>query len=363
MGLRRRQLLQLAAAGLGSAGLARLGLGSAGLGSAGLGLLNGDRSLAAGRLPAPAGSPPGRSELRIGLISDLNSSYGSTTYIPQVGQGLRQLLALQPALVVCGGDMVAGQKRGLSDGRLDAMWQAFAQQVLAPVRQAGLPFLPALGNHDASPGFHADRQAARRFWGPRRQALGLTFADPADFPFHYSALQNEVFWLVWDASSSRIPSEQLNWARQQLASPAARQARLRLVLGHLPLFGISQGRDRPGEMLEQAAAVQQLLEAGRVQAYISGHQHAWYSSRRGQLDLIQLGALGSGPRRLLQGGSAPQQTFTTLDLDWSNGVLRETTHAAATGAPLAWSSQPASLRGRSATLHRNTQERSIRSNR
>jgi len=254
---------------------------------------------------------------------------------------------------------VAGQKRGLSAERLDAMWDAFAQQVLAPVRQAGLSFLPALGNHDASPGFSADREAARRFWTPRRQALGLRFVDPGDFPFHYSALQNEVFWLVWDASSSRIPPAQLSWARQQLTSPAARQARLRLVVGHLPLFGISQGRDRPGEVLDQAAAVQQLLDAGRVQAYISGHQHAWYSSRRGQLDLIQLGALGSGPRRLLQGDAAPLQTFTTLDINWPNGLLRETTYAAATGTPLAWSRLPASLSGRAATLNRNTQQRSI----
>lgn len=335
MRLHRRQLLQLAAAGTSSAGLWLLGQNR-----------------------APAAPRPG-GDLRIGLISDLNSSYGSTTYIPQVGQGLRQLLALKPALVVCAGDMVAGQKRGLSAERLDAMWDAFAQQVLAPVRQAGLPFLPALGNHDASPGFSADREAARRFWTPRRQALGLRFVDPGDFPFHYSALQNEVFWLVWDASSSRIPPAQLSWARQQLASPAAQQARLRLVVGHLPLFGISQGRDRPGEMLEQAAAVQQLLEAGRVQAYISGHQHAWYSSRRGQLDLIQLGAMGSGPRRLLQGDAAPLQTFTTLDIHWPKELLRETTYAAATGTPLAWSRLPASLSGRAATLNRNTQQRSI----
>ena len=335
MRLPRRKLLQLAAAGAGSTGLWLLG-----------------------QCDPPAEARPA-GDLRIGLISDLNSRYGSTSYIPQVGQGLRQLLALKPALVVCAGDMVAGQKADLGAARLDAMWEAFARQVLTPVRQAGLPFLPALGNHDASPGFAADRQAARRFWTPRQQALGLRFVDPGDFPFHYSALQNDVFWLVWDASSSRVPPSQLVWAHQQLAGPAARHARLRLVVGHLPLVGISLGRDRPGEVLEQVAAVQQLLEDGRVQAYISGHQHAWYSSRRGQLDLIQLGALGSGPRQLLQGDSAPQQTFTTLDIDWSAGLLLETTYAATSGTPLAWSSLPATLTSRSATLRRNAQQRSI----
>ena len=337
MPLRRRQLLQLAAAAAGS----------------GAGWLLGQRQQAS----AAASSSP---DLRLGLISDLNSSYGSTTYIPQVSRGLQQQLALQPALVVCAGDMVAGQKRGLSASQLDGMWESFARTVLAPVRQAGVPFLPAVGNHDGSPGFAADRAAVRRFWTPRLQALGLRFVDAGDFPFHYSALQNDVFWLVWDASSGRIPSSQLSWARQQLASPEARQARLRLVVGHLPLVGVSQGRDRAGETLDQAAAVQSLLEQGRVQAYISGHQHAWFPARRGQLDLIHLGAMGSGPRRLLQGSIPPQQTYTTLDINWRENSLVETTYAVASGQPVAWSRLPATLMGRTGGLNRNVQARSIR---
>ncbi|MDA0728001.1 MAG: metallophosphoesterase [Cyanobacteria bacterium] len=338
MALRRRQLLQLAAAGAGSAAWWLLGQ----------------------QQQASTAAPNSTPDLRIGLISDLNSSYGSTTYVPQISQGLQQLLALKPALVVCAGDMVAGQKRGLSAGQLDAMWESFARTVLAPIRQAGLPFLPAVGNHDGSPGFEADRAAVRRFWTPRRQALGLRFVDAGDFPFHYSALQNDVFWLVWDASSGRIPASQLSWARQQLASPAARQARLRLVVGHLPLVGVSQGRDRAGETLDQAAAVQSLLEQGRVQAYISGHQHAWFPARRGQLDLIHLGAMGSGPRRLLQGAIPPQQTYTTLDINWPENSLVETTYAVASGQPVAWSRLPATLMGRAGSLNRNVQARSIR---
>jgi hypothetical protein len=337
MPLRRRRLLQLAAAGAGSGAWWLLG-----------------------RHGAAAAAPPSAPDLRLGLISDLNSSYGATTYIPQVGQGLRQLLALKPALLVCAGDMVAGQKQGLSAGQLDAMWEGFERTVLTPVRQAGVPFLPAVGNHDGSPGYEADRAAVRRFWMPRRQRLGLRFVDAGDFPFHYSALQNDVFWLVWDASSSRIPASQLSWARRQLASPEARAARLRLVVGHLPLAGVSQGRDRPGEVIDQAAVVQSLLEAGRVQAYISGHQHAWFPARRGQLDLIQLGAMGSGPRRLLQGEIPPQQTYTTLEIDWGGDTLKETTYAVASGRPVAWSQLPANLPGRTGGLSRNAQQRSIR---
>jgi len=338
MPLSRRQLLKAALGG---------GLGAAGLW---MGVEHQN----------PMARAADRGDLHIGLISDLNSRYGSTSYIPQVGQGLRQLLGQHPQLLVCAGDMIAGQKRGLSSRQLDAMWDAFARQVLQPVRQAGVSFLPAVGNHDGAPGFAADRAAARRFWGARRQALGLNFRDPADFPFHYSALQDDVFWLVWDASSSRLPADQLRWAQRQLASPAARQAQLRMVVGHLPLFGVSQGRDRPGEMLEQAAVIRDLLENGGVQAYISGHQHAWYPARLGQLDLIQLGAMGSGPRRLISGSASPKQTFTTLTIDWTKQSLNEATWAVSSGRPIPWTSLPKSLTGRRARLERNTTQRRLR---
>ncbi len=317
------------------------------------------RATAKAAKAAPPLPIPSSDGLRLGLISDLNSSYGSTTYIPAVHQGLRHLLALRPALMVCAGDMVAGQKRGLSASHLERMWDGFARDVLQPVRRQGVPFLPVIGNHDGSPGFTADRIAAARFWQARRQGLGLQFVDSSGFPFHYSVVQNNVFWLVWDASSSHVPAEQLAWARQQLASPQARNARLRLVVGHLPLFGLSQGRDRPGEVLHKAAAIQALLEQGQVQAYISGHQHAWFPARSGRLDLIQLGALGSGPRRLLNSSLPARQSYTTLDLDWSAGTLRETSYSAKTGRPLAWKSLPAQLTGHRGVLQRNQPQRSF----
>lgn len=297
---------------------------------------------------------------RVGLISDLNSSYGSVSYLPQVDRGLRQLMALEPELIVCAGDMVAGQKPGLTAHQLDAMWNRFASDVLQPLLEAGISFLPAIGNHDGAPGFAADRAAVERFWSPLRSALGLNFCDPAHFPFHYSVLQDSVFWIVWDASSHRIPDVQLEWARQQLASPRARQAKLRLVVGHLPLFGVGRGKDRSGESLDQLLTIRSLLQEGKVQAYISGHQHVWYPARWGNLDLIQLGALGSGPRRLLMGGGAAQQTFTMLEINRQKRTLKESTYAVASDRPLDWDAIPPILTCRSGSLERNSQNRVFR---
>lgn len=285
---------------------------------------------AAVRAAAGLNAPP-RGGTRLVLISDLNSSYGSTNYIAEVHRGVALIPPLRPDLVICAGDMVAGQKAGLGRQRLAAMWAGFDRSVLAPLRSAGLPFAPAMGNHDASGAsaggrflFADDRAEAARFWRPRRDALGLTFVDTANFPFHYAIRQDDVFVLVWDASTAQVPAEQRRWAERILAGPAARSASRRLVVGHLPLRAVSQGRDRPGEVLAQAAALQQLLERHGVEAYVSGHQHAYFPARLGQLDLFQLGAMGSGPRRLLGQTTTPFQTLTVLDLVGSPPRLVDT---------------------------------------
>ena len=74
--------------------------------------------------------------------------------------------------------------------------------------------------------------------------------DAWQFPFRYTVLHQGVFWLIWDASSAQISDDSLTWARQQLASSAAATADV-LVVGHLPMVGISQGKDRPGEILNR----------------------------------------------------------------------------------------------------------------
>ena len=321
-------------------------------------LLLGTGGLCASALPLH--SAQRAAPLRFGLISDLNGSYGSTSYIPAVHKGLKQLISLRPDLVVCAGDMVAGQMRGLTGQQLDAMWRGFETAVLHPLQKAGIPLLPAIGNHDGTTGFPADRAAVDRFWTPLRDQMGYEYADVFHFPFSYSVLQDGIFWLVWDASSARIPSDQLVWARKQLASAKATTARARFVVGHLPLVGVGQGKDRPGEVLDHGRMLQALLDNSSVQAYISGHHHAWFSGRRGQLDLIQLGALGSGPRHLLQGGATPQQTFTMLEIAGTRAGITETTYAVTTGQQLPWSTLPADLNTRAGVLRRNLSQRLLR---
>lgn len=289
----------------------------------------------AGIAPAPSGLfAPTRGDVRIVVISDLNSQYGSTSYDSEVTRAIALIPDWQPDLVVGGGDMVAGQSPSLTTAQIQAMWAAFDQQIGAPLRQAKLPFGFTIGNHDASAAlavtgkylFANERELAALHWNNPEHDPGLQFVDRANFPFYYTFQKNDIFYLVWDASTAKIPAEQLTWVEKSLASPTAQAAKMRIVIGHLPLYAVAVGRDKTGEILEDADRLRALLERYRIHTYISGHQHAYFPGHRGKLELLYSGALGSGPRQLLNSNLAPQKTLTVVDINLGSASTTYTTY-------------------------------------
>ena len=278
--------------------------------------------------PAPQGlAAPTRGDVRIVAISDLNSQYGSTNYEPEVDRAIALIPDWQPDLVLCGGDMIAGQKQSLTESQIQAMWAAFDQHIANPLRQQGIPFGFTIGNHDGSGAkangkltFADERQLAAAYWNKPQHDPGLQFIDRAEFPFFYSFRQQDIFYLVWDASTAEISPQQLAWVETSLASPAAQQAKLRLVIGHLPLYTVAVGRDRAGEVLANADQLRSLLESYRVHTYISGHHHAYFPGKRSQLELLHAGALGGGPRQLLTSNLPPMKTLTVVDINAAETV-------------------------------------------
>jgi 3',5'-cyclic AMP phosphodiesterase CpdA len=266
----------------------------------------------------PAGTAP-EPPLRVVVISDLNSSYGSTDYEPRVARTVERIVGeWRPDLVLAAGDLIAGQLPSLPDERVAAMWAAFDDVVGRPLREAGIPFAPTVGNHDGSryPAHARDRAFARAHWHSAAHSPGLAMVDSADFPFNYSFTVRGLFVLVWDASNEEIARspQQLEWIDQALSSPAARAAGTRLVLGHLPLYAVAEGRNRPGEVLADPEALRALLERHRVNTYVSGHHHAYYPGRRGSLELLHAGAVGQGPRPLIGASAEPFPSVTLLEI-------------------------------------------------
>lgn len=271
---------------------------------------------------------PPRGDVRVVIISDLNSSYGSTEYDPEIDLAVKLLPFWQPDLVLCSGDMIAGQDLSLSAEQVRAMWSAFDTHIAAPLRDMNIPFGFTIGNHDASGSrdgdgfvFQQERDLASAYWAEPTHDPGLQFVDRNEFPFYYTFKHNDIFFLSWDGSTNAIPPEKLAWVEQALSSEEAQQAKMRVLIGHLPLYGVAVGRDQPGEVMDNAEQLRDLLERYRVHSYVSGHQHAYYPAHRGNLQLLHAGALGSGPRPWIDSALEPYKTLTVMDINFETPEL------------------------------------------
>lgn len=271
---------------------------------------------------------PPRGDVRLLVISDLNSAYGSTDYDPEVDKAIHLIPFWKPDLVVCSGDMVAGQDPTLSETRLRAMWAAFDDHIAAPLRRAKLPYGFTIGNHDASSAlgvtgkflFQRERDVAAAYWQDAAHDPGVQFVDKFEFPFYFTFEQQGIFFLVWDGSSNHIPKEKLAWVETALASSKAQAAKMRILLGHLPLYAVAIGRNEPAEVMENTEPLRSLLEKYKVHTYISGHHHSYYPAHKGQLQLLHMGILGSGPRPLVD-GTPPRKSLTVLDIKFDTPEL------------------------------------------
>lgn len=272
---------------------------------------------------------PQRGDVRLMVISDLNSAYGSTDYDPEVDKGIALAPFWKPDMVVCSGDMVAGQSPTLSEAQIKAMWAAFDDHVAAPLRRAKLPFGFTIGNHDASSAvgvkgnflFQKERDLASSYWNDPTHDPGVKFVDKFEFPFYYTFEYKDIFFIVWDGSSSRIPKDKLQWVEKTLASPKAQAAKMRILIGHLPLYSVAIGRNDPGDVMDNADQLREMLERYKVHTYISGHHHSYYPAHKGRLQLLHTGILGSGARPLIDAKIRPWKALTIIDINFNSPEL------------------------------------------
>jgi 3',5'-cyclic AMP phosphodiesterase CpdA len=240
------------------------------------------------------------------VISDLNQSYGSTSYGSAVHAAVEALSTRRPPLVLITGDMVAGQKRGVD---APAMWRAFRRAVRDPLAKAGVTLAPTPGNHDAAPGFDAERAEYVREWG--RPDERLTLLDASAYPLRYSFTFRGAFFLSLDAARiGPISAEQRAWVEQQLV--AAASYRPKIVFGHVPLYPIAHGREK--EILYDDD-LEHLFARHGVDLYVSGHHHAYYPGRSPSLRHLAMPCLGGGARPLIGTRGASAQALALLEID------------------------------------------------
>lgn len=275
---------------------------------------------------------PERGDFRIAVISDFNASFGSTEYEFQVDSIVQRIPRLwSPDLVIAGGDMVAGQSTALTDEQLRAMWDAFDAKIATPFRESETPFIFTVGNHDASksPTFVREQAIMAEYWAEPQTEPKWFPINMDNYPFYYSAMDKEggdIFIVSWDASASYFSDVELQFVRDQFTSPEAEAAKVKLLVGHLPLYGVAQERDTPGNVLDNPMEIQSMLEELGVHTYISGHHHAYYPGKHGSVDLLNAGIIGSGPRKLLNTDEVSPRTTTLMDFFFERDSVVYTTY-------------------------------------
>jgi len=261
---------------------------------------------------ADAGAP--ETPLRIAVLSDLNGSYGSTSYAPSVHAAVDRVVDWNPDVALSTGDMVAGQRDGL-DYR--AMWAGFHAAVSDPLAVAGIPFAVTPGNHDASgyASYAGERAIFVSEWETTRKP-DLDYLDDTSYPLRYSFVMGPVLFVSLDATTvGPLAGEQMTWLADQLEAGADRP--VKIVYGHVPLYAFAQGRE--SEIIGDAA-LEALANEHGVTVLLSGHHHAYYPGRRGGLRLVGTACVGAGPRALI-GASDPSERSVLL-LEVVGGELR-----------------------------------------
>ena len=232
-------------------------------------------------------------EWTVAVVSDFNGAYGSTEYGTEVHGAVTWLTdEVRPDLVISPGDMVAGQRAGL-DHR--GMWESFHQAVTRPLARAGIPFATSPGNHDASgsPAFWEERIHFAREWQDRRPQVEMV--EGSNFPFHYAFKVGPALFVSLDATTvGPIDRAQRRWLADVLEE--SEDYAMKIVFGHLPLHPLTETKEN--EILADDA-LEALLVRHDVDLYVSGHHHAYYPGKRGDLGLLHSACIGSGPRRIL----------------------------------------------------------------
>ncbi len=306
--------------------------------------------------------PEQRGDLRVLVLGDFNGPYGTVGYSSRLLGLLERVADFDADLVLLPGDLIAGQDHSLPDGRFSEMWAGFDAEVATALELAGLPFAAALGNHDGSSlrseagvTFARERDAAATYWLSARDRLGLAPADISDYPFNWSFTFGELFVVVWDASSAMITEAQREWLWQELAGEQAQAAAFRWLVGHLPLVGVAERRDRPGEVIADGARLARELVAAGVDTYVSGHQAAYYPGELEGLQLLMSGGIGG--RALISGGVPVRSTVTLVDLWTGSGEVSYTTYDIASGQTVAATELPQVLDAFGGTIRRSVRAR------
>ena len=104
--------------------------------------------------------------------------------------------------------------------------------------------------------------------------------------------------------------EHLAWVSEQLSSPRAQAASLRVAFGHIPIHPSAEGRATA--ILH--AEIEEVFAAHDLSLYAAGHHHAYYPGASGGVRQVVMPCLGGGARALLGTRSASPRSLVMLQV-------------------------------------------------
>jgi len=287
---------------------------------------------------------------KIVVISDINGSYGSTTYHKRVSKAVEAIIDLQPDLVIGAGDMVAGQKQPLLDqAHLDRMWASFNQVVGDPLKEAGIEFIISPGNHDASafPGFELEQERFKAQWLNRLP--GLPLLEGSDWPRRYALWLGKTLIISIDGTRpGKLQRADLELLRTTLKREGSKAQSI-LVVSHLPQWPLAQGREKD---IITDPALTALLAQYNVDFYISGHHHVFYPGIDDSgIRHLAVGALGGNARKFVGQSSREPFSFVVLEI-CAEGYRISAKKALGFTEEIPFSGLPEKIKGRYGLLRR-----------
>jgi predicted phosphodiesterase len=142
----------------------------------------------------------------------------------------------------------------------------------------------------------------------------------------------------------------------QLSSKQAKKARLRILIGHLPLYAIVDSKNKVGEVNEDPETALKFFKKHKIDLYISGHQHAFYPAIKEGIRFLNAGCIGDGPRKLIGNTNEALKTYSIIEIPKRRSLnFTYKTYMALNNSEINLNALPDSVQGFNGTSFKDTQ--------
>jgi len=207
---------------------------------------------------------------KIAVFSDIHV-FTSGRIPERFPSAVAEVVKRKPDAVVLAGDSTSGNQNDKMSSQRVALWWSSLQQVLQPLREAGIPVLPIAGNHDYYTSAH--KEGYVKAWDLAAWA-GVPGSSKlqveGNYPLQYSVqLGEKTELLMLPIVTQAIPAGTSKFIEEYARThPEVPQGGTRIAFGHVPLAS------RMGKTTVQFQKnLGSLLVASGVQTYVSGHEH------------------------------------------------------------------------------------------